>query len=167
MNAFLALSVGEPAFAHGIGEALRAFSMPSIWFVVLTPRVEVSTATIFAARELTRHTPSAKISVFSEAYGGNEISERHRHRYEVNNEFREALEKHGLVLSGLSPDKQLVEMIELSEHPYFVACQFHPEFKSKPLEPHPLFREFIVAGYKNRLTRGAEAPAQFTTALSS
>lgn len=64
---------GEPAFAHGIGEALRAFSVPPIWFVVLSPSIEVSTATIFAARELTRYTPSAKISIFSEAYGGNDL----------------------------------------------------------------------------------------------
>jgi CTP synthase len=85
----------------------------------------------------------------AEAYGGNEISERHRHRYEVNNEFREALEQHGLVLSGLSPDKKLVEMIELSEHPYFVACQFHPEFKSRPLTPHPLFKRFIKAAVEH------------------
>jgi CTP synthase len=85
----------------------------------------------------------------AEAYGGNEISERHRHRYEVNNEFREALEQKGLVLSGLSPDKKLVEMIELSEHPYFVACQFHPEFKSRPLTPHPLFKRFIKAAVEH------------------
>jgi CTP synthase len=80
-----------------------------------------------------------------EAYGTGEISERHRHRYEVNNEYREALEKQGLVLSGLSPDRKLVEMIELREHPYFVGCQFHPEFKSRPMAPHPLFRRFIRA----------------------
>ncbi len=80
-----------------------------------------------------------------EAYGAAEISERHRHRYEVNNEFREQLQKLGLVLSGLSPDKKLVEMIELSDHPYFVGCQFHPEFKSRPMTPHPLFKRFIRA----------------------
>jgi CTP synthase len=85
----------------------------------------------------------------AEAYGANEISERHRHRYEVNNEFREPLQKHGLVLSGLSPDQKLVEMIELSEHPYFVACQFHPEFKSRPLQPHPLFKRFIRAALEH------------------
>jgi CTP synthase len=80
-----------------------------------------------------------------EAYGQAEISERHRHRYEVNNALRAELETHGLVLSGLSPDKQLVEMIELRDHPYFVACQFHPEFKSRPMAAHPLFKRFVRA----------------------
>jgi CTP synthase len=79
------------------------------------------------------------------AYGCSEINERHRHRYEVNNAFRGELERHGLVLSGLSPDGKLVEMLELADHPYFVGCQFHPEFKSRPMEPHPLFRQFIAA----------------------
>jgi CTP synthase len=77
------------------------------------------------------------------AYGADEISERHRHRYEINNSYREIFEKNGLVLSGLSPDRELVEMIELENHPWFVGCQFHPEFKSTPLNPHPLFRDFI------------------------
>ncbi len=73
------------------------------------------------------------------------ISERHRHRYEVSNRYREKLVEHGLVLSGLSPDKRLVEMVELREHPYFVGCQFHPEFKSRPMTPHPLFVRFVEA----------------------
>jgi CTP synthase len=81
----------------------------------------------------------------AEAYQSQEISERHRHRFEVNNDFRSALQNHGLVFSGVSPDQQLVEMIELREHPYFVACQFHPEFKSRPFDPHPLFKRFIRA----------------------
>ncbi|HEX8953866.1 MAG TPA: CTP synthase [Polyangia bacterium] len=79
----------------------------------------------------------------AEAYGALEITERHRHRYEVNNDFRGQLEQQGMKLSGLSPDKKLVEMIELPDHPYFVACQFHPEFKSRPMSPHPLFRAFV------------------------
>jgi CTP synthase len=81
----------------------------------------------------------------AEAYGTAEISERHRHRYEVNNNYRDALERNGMVLSGLSPDGRLVEMIELPQHPYFVACQFHPEFKSRPWAPHPLFARFVKA----------------------
>ncbi len=81
----------------------------------------------------------------AEAYGATEISERHRHRYEVNNNYRDTLTKHGMVLSGLSPDGRLVEMIELPQHPYFVACQFHPEFKSRPQAPHPLFTRFVKA----------------------
>jgi CTP synthase len=80
-----------------------------------------------------------------EAYREVEISERHRHRYEFNNSYREKLTKMGLVLAGLSPDGRLVEMIELSDHPWFVAVQFHPEFKSRPQDPHPLFRDFIKA----------------------
>ena len=78
-------------------------------------------------------------------YGKNEISERHRHRYEINPEYHTLLEAHGLKISGTSPDGRLVEMIELPGHPYFVACQFHPEFKSRPLDPHPLFAAFIAA----------------------
>lgn len=86
-------------------------------------------------------------SLAAEAYGETEISERHRHRYEVNNEYRDILRKAGLVLSGTSPDGNLVEMVELPEedHPWFVAAQFHPEFKSRPNEPAPLFREFVRA----------------------
>jgi CTP synthase len=84
-----------------------------------------------------------------DAYGAQEISERHRHRYEVNNEYRELLERRGLRLSGFSPNQGLVEMIELPGHPWFVAGQFHPEFKSRPLSPHPLFREFIAAALRN------------------
>ncbi|HMO50950.1 MAG TPA: CTP synthase [Kiritimatiellia bacterium] len=79
------------------------------------------------------------------AYNELAISERHRHRYEVNNKYRDQLEKAGLILSGLSPDGHLVEMIELADHPWFVATQFHPELKSQPLYPHPLFRDFIGA----------------------
>jgi CTP synthase len=79
------------------------------------------------------------------AYGQHQISERHRHRYEVSNKYREKMVEHGLVLSGLSPDKRLVEMIELRDHPYFVGCQFHPEFKSRPMTPHPLFTRFVSA----------------------
>ncbi len=81
-------------------------------------------------------------------YKQPEISERHRHRYEVNNKYRDELEKHGLVFSGLSPDGDLVEMCEISDHPWFIGCQFHPEFKSKPFEPHPLFTSFIAAAMK-------------------
>jgi CTP synthase len=85
-----------------------------------------------------------KTKTFS-AYKCNFTSERHRHRYELNNEFREVLEKYGMVISGVNPEKDLVEIIELKNHPFFIGTQFHPEFKSKPLKPHPLFREFIKA----------------------
>lgn len=79
------------------------------------------------------------------AYGCLEVSERHRHRYEFNNSFRTQLTDAGLEFSGLSPDSSLVEIIELPEHPWFVGCQFHPEFKSKPTAPHPLFKGFVKA----------------------
>ncbi len=86
----------------------------------------------------------------AQAYGKTEISERHRHRYEVNNEYREKLIAGGMSLSGVSPDDRLVEMVEISDHPYFIGCQFHPEFKSKPRNPHPLFTSFIRAALENR-----------------
>ncbi len=93
-------------------------------------------------------------SLAREVYGGaEEISERHRHRYEFNPAFRETLEQGGLVFSGVSPDQKFIEIVELSrdEHPWFLACQFHPEFKSKPLAPHPLFASFVHAAFQNRL----------------
>jgi CTP synthase len=78
-------------------------------------------------------------------YEREAISERHRHRFEVNNSYRKQLADAGLVFSGLSPDGELVEMIELSEHPWFIGCQFHPEFQSRPMASHPLFSSFIEA----------------------
>ena len=84
-------------------------------------------------------------------YGKKKISERHRHRYEFNNNYRELLSRHGMVLSGLSPDGSLVEIIELKEHPWFLGCQFHPEFKSRPMDCHPLFKGFIKAALQYRL----------------
>ncbi len=79
------------------------------------------------------------------AYRNDKISERHRHRYEFNNAYRQQLEDAGLIISGTSPDNNLVEIIEIADHPWFLGCQFHPEFKSKPMAPHPLFRDFIKA----------------------
>jgi len=84
------------------------------------------------------------------AYGIKEISERHRHRYEFNNIYRDILTKHGLKISGLSPDGELVEIIEIEDHPWFLGCQFHPEFKSRPTDPHPLFRAFIEASIREK-----------------
>lgn len=83
-------------------------------------------------------------------YGGHRIDERHRHRYEVNNDFREVLQEHGMVISGVSPDYRLVEMIEVPTHPYFVGTQAHPEFKSRPNRPHPLFRGLVAAAVARR-----------------
>ena len=94
-------------------------------------------------------------------YGASETSERHRHRYEVDNGYRDRFAEHGLRLTGLSPDGSLVEMIELPEHPWYVGCQFHPELRSRPTRPHPLFASFIAAAYDYRRRRGAaaESPA--------
>jgi len=89
-------------------------------------------------------------SLAAKAYGTTEISERHRHRYEFNREYEPVLTGAGLRLTGTTPDSTYVEIVEIPTHPFFVACQFHPEFKSKPLEPHPLFRDFIAASYQNR-----------------
>jgi CTP synthase len=89
-------------------------------------------------------------SLAYQAYGAPEISERHRHRYEFNSQFLEALEKAGLRATGLSPDGGLVEIIEVADHPWFLGCQFHPEFKSRPMDPHPLFRDFIRAALAYR-----------------
>jgi CTP synthase len=83
-------------------------------------------------------------------YSNKEIFERHRHRFEFNNKYREALEKSGLKISGMSPDKQLVEIVEVEDHPWFFGCQFHPEFKSRPLEPHPVFKAFIGAAFSEK-----------------
>jgi CTP synthase len=85
------------------------------------------------------------------AYKEREISERHRHRYEFNNAFRETLEKAGLVIAGTSPDGKLVEVVEVREHPWFVAVQYHPEFKSRPRKPHPLFVDFVKAAKELRV----------------
>ena len=91
-----------------------------------------------------------KGSFSHKAYEKEKISERHRHRYEFNNEYMEMFKKKGLEISGFSPDRRLVEIVELKKHPWFVACQFHPEFKSKPLSAHPLFKHFIKAALKKK-----------------
>ena len=89
-----------------------------------------------------------KETIALRAYGVQDISERHRHRYELNNQYRELLENKGMVMSGINPERDLVEIIELKDHPFFLGTQFHPEFKSRPLHPHPLFGEFITACLK-------------------
>ena len=89
-------------------------------------------------------------TIMERAYGTREISERHRHRYEFNNEYREAFEGNGMRIAGTSPDGRLVEAIELEDHPHYVGVQYHPEFKSRPNKAHPLFREFIKSAFENR-----------------
>jgi len=83
-------------------------------------------------------------------YGEDVVTERHRHRYEFNNHYRDVMQKNGMVLSGLSMDEMLVEMIELPAHPWFLACQFHPEFNSNPRSGHPLFSGFIEAALRGQ-----------------
>jgi CTP synthase len=93
-----------------------------------------------------------------QAYGQLEISERHRHRYEFNREYEQELTAHGLDLTGETPDGTYVEIVEIRDHPWFLGCQFHPEFKSRPLEPHPLFKAFVGAAVKYRAMRMAATP---------
>lgn len=97
-------------------------------------------------------------SLAHQAYQTLHISERHRHRYEVNNHYRELLAAKGIVFSGLSPDQKLVEISELRDHPWFLGCQFHPELKSRPQIPHPLFREFIHAALREKRKRRRKDP---------
>jgi CTP synthase len=91
-----------------------------------------------------------------QAYECDLIHERHRHRYEFNNTYRDAFQENGLLFTGMSPDGQLVEIVELPDHPWFLAVQFHPEFKSKPTRAHPLFRDFIAAALARREASRAE-----------
>jgi len=103
-------------------------------------------------------------SLANKVYGKSSISERHRHRYEFNNQYRQTLERAGLICSGLSPDGNLVEIIEIKEHPFFIGVQFHPEFKSKPLMPHPLFKSFVEAAIRYREERKSPGkPGSFST----
>jgi CTP synthase len=92
-----------------------------------------------------------KETLACKAYGTENIFERHRHRYEFNNEFREILEEKGMVISGTSPDTNLVEIVELKDHPWFLGCQFHPEFKSRPMDPHPLFKDYIGKALERKM----------------
>jgi CTP synthase len=101
-----------------------------------TMRLGAQTSTLVAGTQANRH------------YGTEVISERHRHRYEFNNAYRDQLMKAGLTVSGIYAKHDLVELIELRDHPWFIACQFHPEFLSKPKKPHPLFRGFVEAALK-------------------
>jgi len=111
-----------------------------------------------------RLTPSSRAW---EMYGGDEVWERHRHRYEVNPEYVPLFEEKGMVVSGKSPDRIFVEVIELPDHPWFLACQFHPEFKSRPYDPHPIFRSFIGAALEYRNRRLAEAAVDTVTEEST
>jgi CTP synthase len=109
--------------------------------------------------------------VAAQCYGTTEISERHRHRYEFNNVYRQQFAAHGMRFAGKSPDDSLVEAIELPDHPWFVAVQYHPEFKSKPTAAHPLFAGFIAAGVAHRQRRAertsvdieSDSPVEATT----
>jgi CTP synthase len=104
-------------------------------------------------------------SLARRAYGTRTISERHRHRYEVNQEFVPRLAAAGMRFTGMSPDGKFVEIVEIDDHPWFLACQFHPEYKSRPLDPHPLFREFVAAAYRRRRGIGEPQPADTADAF--
>ncbi len=104
--------------------------------------------------ELTKKTKA------SSAYKKKKIRERHRHRYEFNNKYRKLMQEKGMIFSGINPHRNLVEIIEIDNHPWFVACQFHPEFKSKPDKSHPLFREFIKAALEQNIDKHSPEPAQ-------
>jgi CTP synthase len=104
-------------------------------------------------------------SFAARAYETREIHERHRHRYEFNREYEDRLKAAGLRITGETPDNTYVEICEIPGHPWFLGCQFHPEFKSKPMEPHPLFKAFIGAAYQQRLRRteaGERTEPQYT-----
>ena len=106
-------------------------------------------------------------SLVRSLYGAELIYERHRHRWEVNNRYRRDLEEAGMRLSGLAPDDSLVEFIEIPDHPFFVATQAHPEFKSRPDAPHPLFRALVAAGARLRDGRRAPEPSAEASVLGS
>ena len=99
-------------------------------------------------------TPGSKAH---QIYGSDHVEERHRHRYEFNRDYESALAEHGMVISGQSPDGKFVESLELVNHPWFVAVQFHPEFRSKPLNPHPLFADFVRASHEHKVATGSKA----------
>src|SRR6185436_21125637 len=106
-------------------------------------------------------------SLARKAYGEDVAIDRHRHRYEVNQEFLPKLVASGMKMSGISPDGKFVEIIEYPDHPWFLACQFHPEYKSRPLTPHPLFREFVAAAYRHRQSRRGGASYQAQDAVTT
>ncbi|HZR77775.1 MAG TPA: gamma-glutamyl-gamma-aminobutyrate hydrolase family protein, partial [Chthoniobacterales bacterium] len=106
-------------------------------------------------------TKIAKGTMAEKIYGANDVMERHRHRYEFNMNYRDRMAAKGFIISGTSPDGTLAELIELRDHPYFIGCQYHPEFQSKPNKPHPLFKGFIKAAISydpKRATRVAGDP---------
>jgi CTP synthase len=109
----------------------------------------------------------AESSLARQAYGCEVAIDRHRHRYEVNREFLPKLNASGMKVSGLSPDGKFVEIIEYPDHPWFLACQFHPEYKSRPLAPHPLFREFVAASYRHKLARRSSVAFQDQDAVTA
>jgi CTP synthase len=109
----------------------------------------------------------AEDSFARKAYGRPHISERHRHRYEVNQEYVDQLKQAGMRTTGLSPDGKFVEIVEYGDHPWFLACQYHPEYKSRPLDPHPLFREFVAASYRHRKARREAGQVDATDAYTA
>ncbi|RUM34022.1 MAG: CTP synthetase [Desulfobulbus sp.] len=137
----------EPAPKHPVIYLMKE------WFDFRTGKIEVRDENSDMGGTLRLGAYPCKLvenTLAGDAYRQEEISERHRHRYEFNNQYRAQLEEAGLVVSGTSPDDTLVEIVELKDHPWFLGCQFHPEFKSKPMRAHPLFRDFIQAALANK-----------------
>jgi CTP synthase len=151
----LGLQVAVAEFARNVAGMTDANSTefdPSTRFPVIDLLPEQNSVsnmggTMRLGASVTKLVPGTKAY---EAYGAESISERHRHRYEVNNVFRNRLVEAGLIISGTTPDGSLVEVVEVANHPFFVGCQFHPEFKSRPIRPHPLFRDFVGAAVAYR-----------------
>ncbi|MBA2489972.1 MAG: CTP synthase [Chloroflexi bacterium] len=160
----LGLQCGVIEFARDVVGASRAHSTefdvftetPVIDFMPDQRDMEDKGGTMRLGLYPARLTPGTRAAA---AYGVEIVYERHRHRFEVNNEYRDALEKGGMVLSGQSPDGRLVEIVELLDHPWYVASQFHPEFKSRPDRPHPLFRGFVAAAVRQAGSDGAREGA--------
>ncbi len=137
-------------FTESTGQAV--IYLMKEWFDYRTGKIEVrdENSDVGGTMRLGAYPCHLEKDTFAyKAYGVEDLEERHRHRFEFNNDFREELEKKGLIISGTSPDKNLVEIIELADHPWFLGCQFHPEFKSSPMKPHPLFRDFIRVSLEN------------------
>src|SRR6266540_1985823 len=118
-----------------------------------------SSANTWRSATLTRASMNHSRTLPEKIYGETEVTERHRHRYEFNMEYRDRMNAKGFVISGTSPDGALAELIELRDHPYFVGCQYHPEFQSKPNKPHPLFKGFIQACLARQADRTTHARA--------
>ena len=146
--AIIAANVGAAELEFAVKKVHKLDVMkkgPTDYVTEVDQRVE---AMVF--EKIKEYYPQIDNSLIKKIYKKSYISERHRHRYEVNFNIKEKFEKKGMIFSGSSPDNKLTEIVELKSHPWFIGVQFHPEFKSRPLYPHPLFSSFIKAAKKNK-----------------